>query len=172
MSLLKRVREAIAESKVDLPFDTKMLLLKSHRAIGHLLDNNTRTRERNGHTERLADNPEYLRALRHAIGNSIQRLNYNTPDMRTGHPKGKRGGLVRWDRPKHQEALLWMARHELNKVNAQHGNPFNYGIPIPSHKMSDGEFDEHIRRLGDVVGTNPWPEDRMKDTINKVWNRS
>jgi len=172
MTLLNKIREVLAESKVDLPFDTKLLLMKSHKAIGHLIDNNTRTPERNGYTERLHDHPEHLKALHHAIGNSIRRLNPNTPDMQTSHPKGKMGGLVRWDRPKHQKALLWMARNELNKVRAQHGNPFNYGHPNPSHKMSDGEFDEHIRRLGDVVGTKPWPEDGMKDTIKKVWNRS
>jgi hypothetical protein len=171
MSLLKRVREALAESKVDLPFDTKLLLMKSHKAIGHLLDDGTRA-TRGNYSEKLHDNPQYLNSLHKAIGNSIRRINPNSEDRSTPHPAGKRGGLVRWDRPKHQKALLWAARHELNNVRAQHGNPFNYGYPHPSHKMSDGEFDEHIRRLGDVVGTNPWPDESMKDTIKKVWNRS
>jgi hypothetical protein len=162
----------LSENKTDLPFDTKLLLLKSHRAIGHLLDNNTRVETRDGYSEKLYDNSNYLKSLHHAIGNSLVRLNSNTPDMRTSHPKGKMGGLVKWERPKHQKALLWMARDVLNSVNAQHGNPFNYGNPVPSHKMNDGEFDEHIRRLGDVVGTKPWPEEGMKDTIDKVARRS
>jgi hypothetical protein len=172
MPLLDKVKDILAENKVDLPPDTKQLLIKSHQAIGHLMDFNTRTETRGGYSERLHDSPEHLKALHHAIGNSIQRTNPNTTDTHTDHPKGKMGGLVNWQRPKHQKALLWMARNELNKVRAQHGNPFNYGIPVPSHKMSDDEFDAHVDRLGQVVGTNPWPEDGMKDTIKKVWNRS
>lgn len=171
MTLLNRIRKALSESKVDLPFDTKLLLMKSHKAIGHLLDGNTRA-TRGDYSEKLHDNPQYLNSLHKAIGNSIKRVSPNSQDISTPHPSGKPGGLVNWQRPKHQKALLWMARHELNNVRAQHGNPFNYGHPNPAHKMSDGEFDEHIRRLGDVVGHNPWPDESMKDTISKVGRRS
>lgn len=172
MSLLNHIKEILAESNVDLPVDAKILLMRSHRAIGHLLDSQTRTASRHDRTERLHDNPNYLKSLHQAIGNSIRQVSPNSPNISTPHPDGKKGGLVNWQRPKHQKALLWMAKHELNAVRAQHGNPYNYGTPREDHKMSDSEFDQHIHRLGQVVGTNPWPDDNMKDTISKVDRRS
>lgn len=167
-------KQFIIETRIDLHVDNKTLLHRTHNALTHLLHPDTRAPDysRSGYTQKLYDNIGYLKALHHAIGNALGRPSLNSPDRSTPHPEGKKGGLVDWKKPRHQKALLWASRDLLNTINAQHGNPYNYGPKSKLASMDDKEFDRHLERLGEVVGTSPWPDPQMKNTLEKLLRRS
>lgn len=171
MSLLKRVREALAESKVDLPARHMNMLQTAHTYLSHALKPDTRAPDYNmgsGYSSHVLSgfSPGYVAAVHGAIGEVLGKG--------SAHKPGHKGGPVNWSKPTHKLGLLQASNDILRTLHAKDGSPFKFGSSDHHRFESNDDLDNHLEdHLNDVNrGLKSVKNSTLKDTFDKLGRRS